>query len=866
MSGSERSQPLTPSTVEAIRMASISVLGVTTRRGYPIGSAVGSGSMMEQNSDTVAMSVAPLIFAVRDALYDSEGLEVLSMEWELEHAAGMEMVPEQLLIAGGGLEHGVGSHVCVLGWERGVIDPFKMDEYVSRVTKKIADIELAVEANELDYENAGVAVIRKFGDRLNKVLFVDMLDRQFQRSWDSLQIRQEHTKTQAVVTMEYHDDFTTMPPGIKITQRKHIRFVLPDGNEEDLIEHFKHRLLTPMGIETVAVKIPQLGQAVLRELNAYAYAIEETDVIKTAIRFLTAFLGADELPVSQAKSLQERATEFTSLMRTAMAAVREAANAHLKSGQTLPLSDHGAQIKSAVRAAGLEDMAAQFAEALVDDLVRSLERQFPTDSEFRAWQMRSAVVHFLLYCERVAQYFGNETRQYLLVASARQAFVAALQEFREQTVTPDMDEVSHLLFDKFYSELYAQLNAIFDRKAFEKSSQATFEEIISIIAREMIEVFGRIDMWDLIEFSDVAQIARTEIQKKYPSENSEPHPRARELMEMLDQLETLVAEIVPDIAQTLLSRAFIASVIERVVAGADLVAELYAEIDRLEEKPEEWRDEARRWIRLYEVSVQPSSPLSRRLLDFQELVHERAGTVVSAGSVIARVAFEAEARQKVYDAQLEAWKKECARIEAENAPILERKKKREELISQARADFALESAAYQRQVQEHHEKKAATESSGAPTDALVEPTPPEPLESRLAAVDAQYPPLGEPKPLPPKPEPSRLLINYTELRDLLTERITEMDESQEELERLFAQRLRRMEQEAAEMTERITVRLGDELFEHLLDYAVRPLGRLFPRPVRVYLRDSADRARIYLVSYENKPKELVVTIGDTVVR
>ncbi|RLI58835.1 MAG: hypothetical protein DRO93_09235, partial [Candidatus Thorarchaeota archaeon] len=208
MSGSERSQPLTPSTVEAIRMASISVLGVTTRRGYPIGSAVGSGSMMEQNSDTVAMRVAPLIFAVRDALYDSEGLEVLSMEWELEHAAGMEMVPEQLLIAGGGLEHGVGSHVCVLGWERGVIDPFKMDEYVSRVTKKIADIELAVEANELDYENTGVAVIRKFGDRLNKVLFVDMLDRQFQRAWDSLQIRQEHTKTQAVVTMEYHNDFT----------------------------------------------------------------------------------------------------------------------------------------------------------------------------------------------------------------------------------------------------------------------------------------------------------------------------------------------------------------------------------------------------------------------------------------------------------------------------------------------------------------------------------------------------------------------------------------------------------------------------------------------------------------------------------
>ncbi|MCF2136282.1 MAG: hypothetical protein K9W43_03495 [Candidatus Thorarchaeota archaeon] len=864
MSGSERSQPSTPSTIEAIRLASLSVLGLTTRRGYPLGTVAGSGSMMQQNSDEVAMNVAPLTFAVRDALYTSEDLEILSMEWELEHASGIGLVPEQLLIAGGGIAGGVGSHVSVLGWERGMIDPFRMDDYVKRVSKKIADIELAVNANGLEYETQGLEVLRKFCDRLNNVLYVDLLDRRFQRSWDSIQIRKEHTEPQVVVRLECRDDFTTTPPGIKIIRQTSRDFLLPTGSEDEIVAKFKHRVLTPLGVETLAMKIPRLGQAVLSELNSYAYAIEEEDIARTAIKFLTEFIGADEVAPAQVQNLRGKAAEFTKIMGRVIQAIRNATDSHLRSGMTLDLAGHHAEFKRSLMGNDLNEFETSFAESLIDNLVRSLERRFPTDTEFRAWQMRSSVTHFLPYCERVASYFADELRQYLLVNSARKAFLAALHEFRAESITPDTDEVSLVLFEKFYSELYAQLNAIFDRKAYQRSGQESFEEIVSIIAREMIEVFGQIDMWDLIEFTDVANIARSEIKRKYEQEGSLT-PHGTTLMEMLDSLETLVAEIVPDIAQTLLSRGFITQVIDRVVAGSNLMTELYSAVENTPEKPEEWREEARRWLKIFEVGTDTSTPLSKKLLSFQEVVHERAGTVVSAGSVVVRVSFEAEVRQNDFDQQVKAWEEECARIETENAPIIERNRMREELSQRARSDYAVDYVKYKAKMHEYQEKKSQLEASGSPTDSLYEPTPPEPLEARLERIAKDYP-KGVVKPLPPKPEPSEELLNYTELRDLLTERITSMDESQEDMERVFSERLRQMEAEASSMTEQIHVSLGDEFLDYLLASVIRSLGRLFPQPTRTYLRNPDDSSRIYLVTYEREGDELTVTIGDTILR
>jgi len=134
MSGPSRKKVQAPSTIEAIRMASASVLGISTSRGNPLGSAIGSGSMMEQNSEAVAMNISFLIFAIRDTLRKTEGLEILSLEWNLDRAQGSEVLPEQLSIAGA-LSNEVSSHVCLLSWEKGIVDPFKIDSHMQGLSK-----------------------------------------------------------------------------------------------------------------------------------------------------------------------------------------------------------------------------------------------------------------------------------------------------------------------------------------------------------------------------------------------------------------------------------------------------------------------------------------------------------------------------------------------------------------------------------------------------------------------------------------------------------------------------------------------------------------------------------------------------------
>jgi len=256
MSGKSRKDVQATSTIEAIRMASAAVLGSTTGLGYPVGSAIGTGSKLEQNSQTVSMNIAPLIFTIRDTLASSEGLELLAIEWDLERTPGPGVLPEQLVVAGG-TEGGVGSHVCVLSWERGVVDPFKIDSYVKNISKKIGDIETAVLNNEMNYELEGQAVLQRFADRLNSVLFVDMIDRRFQGSWDSFQIKTDHVDVDVVAKMTVFDDFTVMPPSMKVSHRRSLDFRLPTSTSGDNVEHFKHRVLTPSAIEVLTKIVPE---------------------------------------------------------------------------------------------------------------------------------------------------------------------------------------------------------------------------------------------------------------------------------------------------------------------------------------------------------------------------------------------------------------------------------------------------------------------------------------------------------------------------------------------------------------------------------------------------------------------------------
>ena len=168
--------------------------------------------------------------------------------------------PEQLVVAGG-TEGGVASHVCVLSWEKGVVDPFKIDSYVKNLSKKIGDIETAVLNNEMNYELEGLAIMQRFADRLNSVLFVDMIDRRFQGSWDSFQIKTDQVDVDVVAKMEVFDDFTVLPPSMKISHRRSLDFKLPTS--DDSVEQFKHRVLSPSAIELLTKTVPETGRDIL---------------------------------------------------------------------------------------------------------------------------------------------------------------------------------------------------------------------------------------------------------------------------------------------------------------------------------------------------------------------------------------------------------------------------------------------------------------------------------------------------------------------------------------------------------------------------------------------------------------------------
>ncbi|TFF91690.1 hypothetical protein EU545_03250, partial [Candidatus Thorarchaeota archaeon] len=436
----------TPSTAEAIALASASVLGSTTRRGHPLGTAVGSGSMMEANSEEVALNVMPLVFSVRDDLLRAENLELLASEWHLEGSGGSELLPEELVIAGS-KSSDISTHVCVLSWEKGVVDPFKIDSHIKGLSKKIGDIEHAVESSGLDYEREGLLVLRRFSERFNRVLFVDMLDRRFKGSYDSVQVKQEGAETYLRARFGFSEDFTSMPPSIRVLQRQHIEF-LPSGilSKPESVSHSR-MISTPLGIDTVSRRLPELGRSILREMNAYAYSIEELDVARTLVGTLCHRFGKDRMTYSEFDSVSQTATDLLDDINAILTLLTTVLEDHITSGKALRVSKHIAEIQDNLEEA--EDI--ELAKALLEQLERSLLRTFPEEGEVRAWQMRSSIRYFLTYCRRVTSYFGTELKRYLTTGAVTKAFKSALEGFREDLGVEDYDEIDTLLFTKFFA-------------------------------------------------------------------------------------------------------------------------------------------------------------------------------------------------------------------------------------------------------------------------------------------------------------------------------------------------------------------------------------------------------------------------------
>jgi len=406
MSKSGKTKVQSSSTVEAIKMASASILGTTTSRGVPIGSATGSGTMLEQNSELVAMNITPLIFSIRDALQGAEGLDLLSLEWDLTHSQGSQVLPEHLVVTGRSVGD-VTSQLCTISWEKGVIDPFKIDSYVSTVAKKLSDIEKAVIGNAMDYDTDGLAVLRKFSDRLNSVTFVEILDRQYQADWSSKQIKPEHVDIEAIVKMKFHDDFTVSPPGPRIKNRTSIEFSLPTGDEESRIQHFKNRIYSPTGLVTLTARVPELGRAILGELNTYAYSIEEVDIARATTALFVRFLGREEIFPEELEDIKIKINEFVEQMTKAVDLFSEIVAEHAKSGAKLTLDDHHQKLHTDINehSGTLDELGILYMKALSEHLMGSIRRDFPVEGEIRAWQMRSSFSYFSSFSKRVVQYF-----------------------------------------------------------------------------------------------------------------------------------------------------------------------------------------------------------------------------------------------------------------------------------------------------------------------------------------------------------------------------------------------------------------------------------------------------------------------------
>jgi len=855
---SDKSKILTPSTAEAIRMASASILGTTTRQGYPLGSAIGSGSMMEQNSESVAMNVTPLIFAISEALRDSEGLELLSIEWDLDHVPGPEVLPEQLVVSGGSIG-GVNSHVSVLSWERGVVDPFKIDSHIKSLAKKIADVELAVTNNQLDYDTDGFRVLKRFSDRLNSVIFVDMIDRRFQGSWDSFQLKHDQVDEEFRVRLNTQKDFTTLPPGPKIQKISDISFTEVQSEESNKILHFNHRILTPGGLDIIARKIPEAGRAILNELNAFAYGIEEVDIARITIEFLEEFLGTNCISVNDLPSVSTKSEEFSDILSQAVSACETVLEGHITSGKTLDLEEHHKHILGGLDQLDLDGFVKRLVSSLVSQSIKALEREFPTDIQIRAWQLKSTLRYYVAYSQRVSQYFVKEFNQYLIIAAARKSFIAALNEFKSGVQDEGWDPTDVMLFDKFYDELFLQLNAIFDKTAYKGLKQKTTDELNRIIASEMVGIFKLIDMWDIVNFGDVAKIARDEISKRYESDEG-IDTIGQSLLHILDSLERLVFEIVPDLSDFLLSK----KLISRILESQDISTTTRQFIGQ-SEKPDDWKREGLSWCDEFIDQIDSGLPLSKQLMNYLSFIHEKIGKGLTARLVVDRVVEVADYLENEYNLQVSKCVDLCNQIDEENNTIRIHNQKRNDLLIQTEDHYNNDMKAYEAALAEYEQKKLHASTSEIPIELPPIPTKPLPLAELKEKVMAEYPSKEE-KDKPPKPEPSLDHLRYSELRELLTEKLARMDENQESMENTFSEQLKRLQTGEYSVEGSLQVDIGAEFQEYLLNSVMRLLGRLYPKVTRVYMRNPAIENLLYLVTYEHSDDEIIVRVGDNFLR
>ncbi len=425
--------------------------------------------------------------------------------------------------------------------------------------------------------------------------------------------------------------------------------------------------------------------------------------------------------------------------------------------------------------------------------------------------------------------------------------------------------MNQLLFQKVYDELHEQLNAIFDRKTFQHQTTKDYSHLLNDVLNELSDAFRQVESWDLVDFIDVVESTRNELRTRYGtptgSDSSTLSPRGQALERLLNYLEHIVVDVVPSIADTLLSKQFVKSLVERCkTVGCDIPD---ATVDLIESysQPEEWKAEVQNWMSDLSRRVEHGLPLHEQLTRLLEFVHEQADVRVTLNSVIDRIQRELKSLQSSYDMEIAKWTAECSRIEEKNRVIAAHNQRRDELLTAAQAEYERDMRMYQQSLSEYNQRIA---ESGTP-QSITPPSIPEPLESRVRMIESTYP-LQSLIPLPPRPEPPEALTNYSELNSLLTEQIAQLSQRQTELAQVFIQQLDQLKSDSLSRAVNASIDIHTSFLDYVMSSVVRRLGRVFPRIKRVYLRDAIQPNRLYLVTYEHRGDEIVISAGDNILR
>jgi len=456
--------------------------------------------------------------------------------------------------------------------------------------------------------------------------------------------------------------------------------------------------------------------------------------------------------------------------------------------------------------------------------------------------------------------FLEELFQFLLVTSVKKVLLTTLQQFREEMLGRGLDATDTMLFHKFYAELYSLLNAIIDGISFEGSKQESIEDLISIISRDTMDAFSKIDILNLVGFTDVADIAKREVQTSHSSDDEALTDKGTALMNLLIFFERFVSETLPDVGDTILSKETINPIIDQVInGGPTLIERLREAINAEEEKPEEWKTEALSWVDDLATQASDITNLSEQLLALLNISYSRLGSGITATSIVEKVSAVVSDYKIEYDELVDKWENSCREVDTENEPIREANNQRASLLTKAKDEFETEQAKFEQELARYNEQSALGTSDSVP------PAKPQTLEERRLKIYDLYP-MRDEKPHPPKPEPSDEMSSYMDLHTLLDEKMKKMNESQTGMEEIFSERLKVLRLEGAEIARGVSISVSTDFLEYLMNSVIRKLARLLPRSTRAYLKHPENPDLIYLVLYEHIGDELTISIGNNLLR